>query len=87
MAAKMAADGDDTRALADEQAAYSDEIEAVTRLVWDEGMDVDEAVEQVLGSESGPVVARCVEPDCQCLARAGVIYGSRREVPTGYEID
>jgi hypothetical protein len=51
LAAQMAADGDDTRHLADEQSAWADEITAVTRLVWDEGCDVDEAVEQVLGSE------------------------------------
>ena len=51
LAAQMAADGDDTRFLADEQSAWADEIEQVTRLVWDEGCDVDEAVEQVLGSD------------------------------------
>ena len=48
LAAEMALDGEDTRCLAEEQTAYSDDIEAVTRLVWDGGMDVDEAVEAVL---------------------------------------
>jgi len=86
MAARLAADGEDTRHLADEQSAYRDEIEQVTSLVWDDGMDVDEAVASVM-ADDGPVVARCVDPDCQCLDRAGVVYASRREVPAAYEID
>lgn len=37
--------------------------------------------------EDGPVTARCVEPGCKCLDRAGVTYASRAEVQRGYEID
>lgn len=50
-AAEMAADGDDTRFLAQEQSAYSDEIEAVTDLVWNQGVDVEQAVKTVIAAE------------------------------------
>lgn len=50
-AAEMAAEGEDTRYLASQQTAYSDEIAEVTRLVHDDGVDIEEAVTIVLNAE------------------------------------
>ena len=47
-AAEMAADGEDTRFLSSEQSAYADQIARVTSLVWDDGMDVEDAIAAVI---------------------------------------
>ena len=32
------------------------------------------------------LVARCIEPGCNCLDRAGIIIASPNEAPRGYEV-
>lgn len=51
-AAELAAEGHDTRHLASEQTAYADEIARVTKLVWQDGLEIDEAVADVLGNRT-----------------------------------